>query len=377
MPPRLKTVLTFGGSLVLGVGLLYIALRGVDFSAVGEALRTAEYGWLLPLLAVTLLSHYLRAWRWRLLLEVLPDERERSDSSERADSEAAKPRASTVQAFYATMIGYMVNQAAPRLGEPARAANLAAVTRHRFAAVFGTVVVERLLDVAVLLVALTSVLAFFWNRLGALLGEFAGGARAVTESLRAQSGLVVVLGVLAALVGLALVWWWRSSRRAGVGGKLRSLIAGFGDGLRSLLHVRDKVGVVWSTAAIWLCYAVMTFIPLQMLGMADTYSLTLLDAWAMVALGAVGMALPSPGGTGSYHYAIIVTMTLLLGVPETPAATYALLTHAVQLVFLVVVGLLCLLAQGASIAPPSDTSDDGGGAQDEAPSVRSAIVEPG
>ena len=123
-------------------------------------------------------------------------------------------------------------------------------------------------------------------------------------------------------------------------------------------HISNKIGLVWSTAAIWICYAVMTYIPLQMIGIASTYGLTLLDAWAMVALGAVGMALPSPGGTGSYHYAIIVTMTLLLGVPETPAATYALLTHAVQLVFLVVVGALCLFAQGASIAPPSETDPD-------------------
>ncbi|MEL6611098.1 MAG: lysylphosphatidylglycerol synthase transmembrane domain-containing protein [Bacteroidota bacterium] len=352
MSPRLKTVLTFGGSLVLGGGLLFVALRGVDFSAVGEALRTADYAWLVPLLAVSLLSHYARAWRWRLLLDVLPDEPDTSSDSTLTD--LAKPRASTLQAFYATMIGYMVNQAAPRLGEPARAANLAAVTRHRFSSVFGTVVVERLVDVVVLLAALASVLVLFWSRLGALLGEFAGGARVVIEGLRAQSGVLLALGGLSLVVVLGAVWWWRARRRAGTGGKIQAMLLGFGEGLRSLVRVRNKIGLVWSTAAIWICYAVMTYIPLQMIGIASTYGLTLLDAWAMVALGAVGMALPSPGGTGSYHYAIIVTMTLLLGVPETPAATYALLTHAVQLVFLVVVGALCLLAQGASIAPPSE-----------------------
>ncbi|MEO1076228.1 MAG: lysylphosphatidylglycerol synthase transmembrane domain-containing protein, partial [Bacteroidota bacterium] len=194
MSPRLKTVLTFGGSLVLGGGLLFVALRGVDFSAVGEALRTADYGWLVPLLAVSLLSHYARAWRWRLLLNVLPDEPDTSSDSTLTD--LAKPRASTLQAFYATMIGYMVNQAAPRLGEPARAANLAAVTRHRFSSVFGTVVVERLVDVVVLLAALASVLVLFWSRLGALLGEFAGAARVVIEGLRAQSGVLLALGGL-------------------------------------------------------------------------------------------------------------------------------------------------------------------------------------
>ncbi|MEM6783932.1 MAG: lysylphosphatidylglycerol synthase transmembrane domain-containing protein [Bacteroidota bacterium] len=368
MSPRLKTALAFAGSLVLGAGLLYVALRGVDFSVVGKALRTAAYVWLVPLFIVSLVSHYLRAWRWRLLLDVLPDEPALSAS------ETAKPRASTLQAFYATMVGYMINQAMPRLGEPARAANLAAVTRHRFSSVFGTVVVERLLDVAVLLVALASVLALFWSQLGALLNEFGGAARSLLAGLQARGDVVLLAYGFALLVGLGGTWWWRARIRAGTGSKLQALLRGFAQGLRSLVRVRNKVGVVWSSAGIWLCYAIMTFIPLQMLGLAESYGLTLLDAWAMVALGAVGMALPSPGGTGSYHYAIIVTMTLLLGVAETPAATYALLTHAVQLVFLVVVGLVCMLVQGASLSPPRaiEASSEPVG---ETPSARSALAE--
>ena len=44
--------------------LLYLALRGTDLSEIGEALRQANYAWLVPLGAVTLLSHLVRAWRW-------------------------------------------------------------------------------------------------------------------------------------------------------------------------------------------------------------------------------------------------------------------------------------------------------------------------
>ncbi|MEM8559790.1 MAG: lysylphosphatidylglycerol synthase domain-containing protein, partial [Bacteroidota bacterium] len=65
MSSRWKTALTFGGSLSMGGGLLYVALRGVDFSMIGEAFRTADYGWLAPLVVVTFVAHGLRAWRWR------------------------------------------------------------------------------------------------------------------------------------------------------------------------------------------------------------------------------------------------------------------------------------------------------------------------
>ena len=73
MSPRLKTFLALVGSLLLGGGLLYLALRGVDFGTVWTALRTAAYGWLLPLIAITLLSHALRAREAsRMLLTLLP-----------------------------------------------------------------------------------------------------------------------------------------------------------------------------------------------------------------------------------------------------------------------------------------------------------------
>ena len=98
MSSRLNKTLVLLGSFVLGGGLLYLALRGVDFSAVGEALRTASYGWLVPLFIATMVAHLLRAWRWQMLLETLPD-----------NDGAISERVSLRLAFYSVMIGYMVN----------------------------------------------------------------------------------------------------------------------------------------------------------------------------------------------------------------------------------------------------------------------------
>ena len=56
MSPRLKSILAFAGSLLLGGGLLYLALRGADLAAVRDALRGGAWGWLVPLFVVSVAS---------------------------------------------------------------------------------------------------------------------------------------------------------------------------------------------------------------------------------------------------------------------------------------------------------------------------------
>jgi hypothetical protein len=100
---------------------------------------------------------------------------------------------------------------------------------------------------------------------------------------------------------------------------------------------------------MWACYALMSDLPLRMLGISQRYGLTLIDAWGVMNVGAIGMALPAPGGTGSYHYAVVQALGLLCGVPETPAAAFALLGHGAQLLFFAVGGAIALIIQGASL----------------------------
>lgn len=341
MSPRFRTVLAVVGSFVLGGGLLWLALRGVDFAAVGAGLAEAAWGWLAPLVLVTSASLVLRAWRWQLLLDTLPECAGRPEA-----------RVSLRVALYSVVIGYMVNYAAPRLGEVARAANVAAQTPLRFSGVLGTVVVERVVDVLSLGVALLTVAALFRTRLAAVLGGFAEGTAAVLDGLPAVPWAVVLAALVAtlgALGGLGLVLYRRRLARPDAAGRLGGALRSFRDGLASLVRLRRKGAVVLSTAGIWGCYALMAYIPLRMLGLAEAYGLGLGDAWALMTVGAVGMALPSPGGTGSYHYVTVETLVLLFGAAAAPAATYALFSHAAQLVLYAAGGFTCLVLQGTSL----------------------------
>ena len=322
-------------SFVLGGTLLWLALRNVDFGALGGALREANYWYLVPLGVLLLGAHFLRAWRWQMLLEALPD------------AERRTRRVPLKTAFYSVMIGYMVNYAAPRLGEVARTANLARQTRLPFSGVLGTVVVERLLDVLVLALGLLAAVALLADRTAALTPIFAPAA-ALFAAPPVAWWLLAAAGVAVA-VGLALLFRTilaRSTRAEGIARRVGATLRSFKAGLASVLRAPRRLGIVATTLAIWACYLVMTYLPLPMLGIT---SFGLGDAWVLLMVGSVGMSVPSPGGVGSYHYVTIRTMEGLFGVATAPATAYAVLTHAAQLVLYTTVGFACVLLQGASL----------------------------
>ena len=178
--------------------------------------------------------------------------------------------------------------------------------------------------------------------------------------------MLAFLGLALGLVG----WWVRregSAARQIWTDRLQPALISFRDGLMTLLRSKRRGVIVGTTVGIWASYAVMAYLPLVMLHLAGPYSLGLIDGWSLLLIGALGLVVPSPGGLGSYHYVTILALVHLYGVPEAPAATYAVLTHAVQLVLYTLLGAVFLVTQGTSLqalrqrgdqeAAPSETPE--------------------
>ncbi len=64
-----RPLLRYGISAVITVLFLYLAFRGTDFHRLLASIREANYWWMIPYFACLMLSHFLRAWRWRYMLE--------------------------------------------------------------------------------------------------------------------------------------------------------------------------------------------------------------------------------------------------------------------------------------------------------------------
>ena len=326
MTDRTKRLLSLLLSLVLGGGLLWLALRNADLGAVAEAFAAGEWIWMVPFVALGLVSVALRAWRWGMLIDALPGRSGRVPLRLTSASVA---------------IGYLVNYAAPRLGEVARTANVSRRAEAPFSAVLGTVVAERVLDVVMLALALLSVVALYGERVHAILGQ---AWTSLAGLLDVPLWMLVVAALVVAGLGVGVLLLLRRGR-----GRIAGLLAQFKDGFTSVGHTGRPGLVILSTVLLWVCYGLMSDLPFRLLGMDAAYGLGPLDAWAVMAVGGIGMALPSPGGTGSFHYATVLALTLLFAVDPTPAATYALLVHAAGVVFYCILGVVALSSQGTSV----------------------------
>jgi len=338
---RIRTWLFNGGSLVLAAALLYLAFRGIRLDALTEAFRTANYWWLVPLVVLVILSNVMRVVRWQLLLQTLPPRAYREG--------ATLAPVGFMTAFASTMIGYMANYVAPRAGEFARTGHLALKQKLRFSSVLGTVVVERILDTAVLLLALGTGLWYVRDRLGTLIDEAALRVPPWTEDIAFWGAVVFSVAALGAMLGAWFLPHITRRIRAWYRLVVRPVLRHFGDGVDTLRATRHPWAVVGTTVGMWGGYLLMAYIPFRMLHIAVPYDIGLADAWALMAIGALGLLVPAPGGLGSFHYITIVALAALYSVPEAPAASYAVLTHASQLVFYTGAGALCLAIYGTGL----------------------------
>ncbi len=336
MSKRVKSLLGQIASFLLAGGLLYLALRGVDFGEVVEALKTANYVWLIPLAVLTITAHLLRSWRWQILLQELPGENR------------GHAPVSLYNAFTALIIGYFANYAAPRVGELVRSGLLARSEKLNVSGVIGTVVLERILDVLVLIACVGLTFVMLLDRSDVIQELFLDPIFAQWAKIPGYVVAIVVTSGVAA-VAAAIAIWKKSTRSSDGQGRVRALISSFVDGLATLNRTRSKGAILVSTILMWACYVVMTHLPFLILGMTGPFQISLLDSFYLMTLGAIGVAIPAPGGTGSYHYIAIQSLVHLFGVSQSPAATYAVLTHAAQLILYAILGTYFIAAQKSSI----------------------------
>ncbi len=311
MGKRLLNILV---SLVVAGLFIWLAVRNIDVSELWLQIRSVSLWWIPFFVAVMILSHLLRAERWRLLIE----------------RENISVPLSTL--FAGVMMGYMFNNIVPRLGEVTRPVYVARQQRMSSGNLIGTIVIERLFDIVSML-AIMLFAAFY----------LVADTEAVRELLGMQDwpwyAYLVIPGVLllaAAAFLLALRILNALENRTDVTNPVLQKIVrasrSFSDGILSIRHIKSWPLFMVFTAGIWLAYVLMTFIPLFMLNLQATYGLGISDAVVLTMVSSVGVSIPTPAGIGSYHLLIQQSMWVFYEVPLVTALTYATVAHAVNLI---------------------------------------------
>jgi hypothetical protein len=229
------------------------------------------------------------------------------------------------------MSGYLANLALPRLGELTRCLLLARKTPLGLSALIGTVVVERLMDLGVLLVLALGVLLGYQEMLLDPVWSF------VTTNFGSGFSLSFILAIGLGL-GTILILWRTLGRLVPMPAKVRQTLADMAQGIAALRRIPSPFWLGVYTFLIWLGYYLMTYFCFFAFPGAE--SLGASDALLLLVAGAFGFVMPVQGGMGAYHAAIVWTLGRIPGLvmSTTTALAFATLSHLAQTILVVVVG---------------------------------------
>lgn len=320
---------TFWLGIAVSAFFLFLTFRAIDGAKLLEALRNLDPRFLVAAVVSTVVSYYVRAYRWKLLL--IEDK-----------------RTAMTNLFSATSIGYMANNLLPaRIGELVRVYVLGEKEDIDKGTVFASLVLDRLFDGFSVLLILVATL--FTLRLP--------GADAEIRPALMMGGYVTVAAYLGILVFLVLLKknTTRMLRFAAFllkpfsprfAEKIIPLLGSFIKGIRLSSRPAVLAGLLGSSFLIWATAIWPIDLALRSFGIVLPLTASL---FIMVLLVIAVMVPASPGYIGTYHYACFKALTVF-GVSSEKALSVALVLHAINFFPITLLGLYCLLRGRMSLA---------------------------
>jgi glycosyltransferase 2 family protein len=338
--------------VVISIVFLWLALGSLKLSDVWSALKTANYWWLIPGVAVYFIGVWARAWRWHYLLRPLKS-------------------ISTQAMFPIVTIGYMGNNIYPaRAGEVLRAYVLRRKEGVPVSASLATIVVERIFDGVVMLIFIF----FNLNGLAHLTGNsgLAGSIQSVALwGTVAFAGALVIFLLAAMFPHQSLGLYHRLVEPllpARIREKVTGMLVSFWTGLESLRSPTSIFMVFLTSIVIWLLETGKYWFVMHAF---DFSSYTGGFFGLMLMNGIVNLAttIPSaPGYLGTFD-APGIAILVAYGLPNDIATAYTLTLHAALWLPITLLGAYYMAHEGLNWgkvqAEYQEIKDEGGSLKDE------------
>jgi uncharacterized protein (TIRG00374 family) len=308
--------------LALGVLLLYFAFRGVAFDELASTLKRVNFWWIGLSLLFAGISFFIRARRWMLLIEPL----------------GFKP--SFKNTYHSLMVGYLSNYALPRLGELTRCVSLGNREKIPVDSLIGTVIVERVTDLVMLLLIMLVLLFSWMDKFGSFFNEqiytplqdkfieVFGGAWVFWLILFSALAILMVLFYLyrKALVRFRLIR------------KLKDVLKGVLSGLKTIYRMKRKWEFILHSVLIWFLYILMTWV--VVFSLEELSGLTFVDGMFLLVIGGLGMSAPVTAGFGAYHWITSRGLMLVYDFSLETGTAYAILAHESNSLLTILLGAL-------------------------------------
>jgi glycosyltransferase 2 family protein len=273
-----RAYITIAISIVLSIFLFKFFIKNVDINFLWTCVKSSNLFFIVMGGLLLLMSHYLRAIRWTILLKPI---------------ESVKITSS----FTAILIGTLSNFVVPHVGEVIRCSVLKKMEQIRIELSIGTVIAERVLDVLFL-----SVLIF----LGLILNVDALNVSVLNVSWMGNTPVFMLFLVVATVVILGFILKKRIIEN--ISENLNQKITNVKKGLSTIKEIEHLNAFILLSFTIWTLYFLSTYflikaiIPTQYIGFKVVLTVLIMSS--------IGFAGPTQGGIGTFH--ILVSKALII-----------------------------------------------------------------
>jgi glycosyltransferase 2 family protein len=324
MNKKLGTILQYLVFLGLGIFLAWWSVKDINAeqrSQIKTAISYARYWLVIPVFGILILSHFVRALRWKLLINSL----------------GYHPK--TQNAFYAVMVGYLTNLAVPRLGEILKCTLLARYEKVPADKLIGTIILERIIDAITLLTIFGITLAIQPNLYTDLINAF---FRSAQDPEKKKISGYLILAILIGLVAIIIVLWMIIKKKTfkDVVALFRRIVSSVWQGISAVQHLKRRRLFLFYSVALWSLYFLGGYIGFYALQETQQYGVK--EGFAILSAGSIGM-IATPGGIGAYALLLKKTMELY-GLREGVALAFGWILWLVQTFVILIGGIFSFAA---------------------------------
>ena len=322
-------ILKYIASLSFAGLIIYFLFRNQDPAALIEKISEVEIGWVFLSIICGGWAYINRGMRWIVLIDALGY------------------KSSKLNSISSVSIGYFTNLFIPRAGEITRCTALNRVEKIPVDKLFGTILVERVIDLVFLisLFLLTLIL-----KLDLILRFFTElGSQSSDSTTLGSTKYYVLISILIFFV-LAYYLLKKWIVKTSFYEKIIEFIDGLKEGFKSIKKMKRKSSFWFHTFSIWIMYFLMTYV--CFFAIEETSNLTISDGLFLLVLGGIGMVIPTPGGIGSYHAIVMIGLSVLGvgkvylgedGDPANPALLFPTIVHAAQTLVAIIMGFVGMI----------------------------------
>lgn len=307
-------------AILISFAGIYFSFLGINYENLFNEFMNVDYSGLVLSTFLLIFSCLIRAYRWKILINPLE-------------------KISIKIIFSSTMIGYFGNGVlAFRLGELLKAYSISKNSKIDTAQAFGTVIIERFLDLLMVLLIFILVVPWFpFHNETIKLGI-------ITFSIITLAVSIVLFLFLK--INLSSVKLLKEESKSKILKLFFKIVENIFNSFKIIQKTDNKLKLIFYSVSLWSIYIIITKIILT----SCDIRLTFPDTIILFIIGSLSLGIPAlPGSAGTYDASIKYGLMAIFFIESNKALSYAIISHSISYFPLVIIGALYFFSNTYSL----------------------------